>query len=90
MKQTSAVEFVEKQLDLGLSENGLKSVITKAKEMEKQKDVKYDEMLEMLKYFTGYPDSDFEEFSYTDKFEMTVMVHKIAEAKQLIKEATEL
>jgi hypothetical protein len=36
MKQTSAVEFVEKQLDLGLSENGLKSVITKAKEMEKQ------------------------------------------------------
>jgi capsular polysaccharide biosynthesis protein len=36
MKQTSAVEFVKKQLDLGLSENGLKSVITKAKEMEKQ------------------------------------------------------
>jgi hypothetical protein len=48
MKQTSAVEFVEKQLDLGLSENGLKSVITKAKEMENQKQQKYNEMLEML------------------------------------------
>jgi vacuolar-type H+-ATPase subunit H len=35
MKQT-AVEYLAEQLDLGLSENGLKSVIQQAKEMEKQ------------------------------------------------------
>lgn len=48
------------------------------------------EMLEMLKYFTAFPDEDFDEFSYNDKFEMTVMTHKIAEAKQLIQKATPL
>jgi hypothetical protein len=32
----TAIEWLEKQLDLGLSENGLKSVINQAKEMEKQ------------------------------------------------------
>jgi hypothetical protein len=35
MKQT-AVEWLEEQLDLGLSENGLKSIIKQAKEMEKE------------------------------------------------------
>lgn len=51
---------------------------------------KHLKAVEMLKYFTDFPDEDFEEFTYADKFEMTVMVHKIAEAKQLIKEATEI
>lgn len=51
---------------------------------------KAPEMLEMLKYFTDFPDDDFKEFNYKDVFEMTVMVHKIAEAKKLIKEATEI
>ena len=32
----TAVEFLAEQIDLGLSENGLKSVIQQAKEMEKK------------------------------------------------------
>jgi hypothetical protein len=58
--------------------------LTKINKLELQS----KKMLEMLKYFTDYPDSDFQNISYSDKFEMTVMAHKIAEAKQLIKEIT--
>ena len=49
------------------------------------------EMLEMLKYFTAFPDEDFEEdMDKHISFPMTVDARKIKEAKQLIKEATEL
>ena len=52
---------------------------------------KAPEMLEMLKYFTAFPDEDFEEdMDKHISFPMTVDARKIKEAKQLIKEATEL
>ena len=52
---------------------------------------KAPEMLEMLKYFTAFPDKDFdEEFTGYTPYGMTVDIRKIKEAKQLIKEATEL
>ena len=48
-------------------------------------------LLEMLKYFTAFPDEDFEEdMDKHISFPMTVDARKIKEAKQLIKEATEL
>ena len=51
---------------------------------------KAPEMLEMLKYFTAFPDEDFEEdMDKHISFPMTVDARKIKEAKQLIKEATE-
>ena len=54
-------------------------------------DFKAPEMLEMLKYFTAFPDEDFEEdMDKHISFPMTVDARKIKEAKQLIKEATEL
>ena len=47
-------------------------------------------LLEMLKYFTAFPDEDFEEdMDKHISFPMTVDARKIKEAKQLIKEATE-
>ena len=52
---------------------------------------KAPEMLEMLKYFTAFPDEDFEEdMDKHISFPMTVDARKIKEAKQLIKEVTEL
>jgi hypothetical protein len=78
MKQT-AVEFVEKQLDLGLSENGLKSVITKAKEIENQKQQRYNEMLEMLEELCN----DTETWSH-------LFPSQQEKIEQLIKEATKI
>lgn len=51
---------------------------------------KAPELLEMLKYFTDFPDEDFESEFDNEFFEMTVLCSKIKEAKELIKEATEL
>jgi hypothetical protein len=51
----------------------------------------FSETIEMLKYFTAFPDEDFEEdMDKHISFTMTVDARKIKEAKQLIKEATEL
>jgi|688.fasta_scaffold2037175_1 hypothetical protein len=97
MKKQSSIEYLEQFFNshcnpsvCDIEYSDYKIAFEQAKEMESQKDAKYNEMLEMLKYFTDFPDSDFDEFSYSDKFTMTVMAHKIAEAKQLIKETTEI
>ena len=59
---------------------------TEISELKKQK----YETIEMLKYFTAFPDEDFEEdMDKHISFTMTVDARKIKEAKQLIKEVTE-
>ena len=72
---------IQKLQNSHLSDYG-KELLTELQRLKKE----HSEMLEMLKFFTVFPDSDFEDFSYNDKFTMTVMAYKIAEAKQLIKE----
>jgi hypothetical protein len=78
MKQQTPVEWFEQQLDdLGIEIPF--SVFNEAKEMESEKNKKYDEMLEMLKElvkqntYRGYEESE-----------------DVIEAKKLIKEASKI
>jgi hypothetical protein len=64
MKQT-AVEYLAEQLDLGLSENGLKSVIQQAKEMEKKQIM--DAANKLLYHSTGISDTAAEQY-YKETF----------------------